>query len=80
MKDKTFIHESKIIFWVKKEKLKGVRLLGTAEQSFFNLLAVFWIYNRAWLFQAFISLRGFNSYWDMQLMHLPLQCVKPFTS
>lgn len=59
MKDKTFIHESKIIFWVNKERLKGVRLLGTAEQRFFNLWAVFWIYNSAWLFQAFISLPGF---------------------
>lgn len=59
MKDKTFIHESKIIFWVNKERLKGVRLLGAAEPSFFNLWAVFWIYNTAWLFQAFISLPGF---------------------
>lgn len=80
MKDKTFIHESKIIFQVNKERLKGVRLLGTAERVFFNLLAVFWIYNRAWLFQAFISLTGFKSYWDMQLVYLPLQYVKPFTS
>lgn len=59
MKDKTFIHESKIIFWVNKERLKGVRLLGTAEQSSFNLWAVFWIYNSARQFQAFISLTGF---------------------